>query len=204
MDDTNAICAFLDELDEHEEVVKADEGPSASDNELPVLQYPPLCLSHSGRIEVAVSQPPYERARRLESISASYTGSGSGHLDSNGGMQIDVFHVLERSLPHGEVFAFLLKPAKPAEHPSIPFSTSGFVYVPCTYTLLDHLLRHPDVLQDRRVIELGAGLGLCSCVIQQHSPPPAHLLATDGDERVLPLLAANLQVDLISIQPNPI
>ena len=80
-------------------------------------------------------------------------------------------------------------------HPSLfwQLSTSGFLYVPATYTLLDYLLARPaELIEGRRVLELGAGLGLCASVLQQWHPPAARLLATDGDCRVIPLLGGNL------------
>ena len=41
-----------------------------------------------------------------------------------------------------------------------PFTTSAHLYVPCTFTLLSHLLPRADaLLQGKRVCELGAGLG---------------------------------------------
>lgn len=78
-----------------------------------------------------------------------------------------------------------------------PFTTSAHLYVPCTFTLLSHLLARADaLLQGKRVCELGAGLGLCSCVLGRlGASAPSRLVATDGCEATLPLLRANLEAN---------
>eukprot|EP00966_Prymnesium_polylepis_P159552 3687214-Prymnesium_polylepis.1 len=84
----------------------------------------------------------------------------------------------------------------------MPLGTSGYVYVPCSFTMVEHVLaRAPELLEGRRVVELGAGLGLIATVLQQWAPPPARLLATDGDQRVVPLLAANLDANAPAATP---
>ena len=76
-----------------------------------------------------------------------------------------------------------------------PFTTSMHLYVPCTFTLLSHLLARADaLLLGKRVCELGAGLGLCSCVLGRLGAT-SRLVATDGCEASLPLLQANLEAN---------
>ena len=86
-----------------------------------------------------------------------------------------------------------LKPRRPNDHATVPpLSTSHYLYLPCTYTLMSQLLNGGAAPHGLRVCELGAGLGVCSSLLSQLEPPPSRLLATDGDERVMPLLRANL------------
>lgn len=76
-----------------------------------------------------------------------------------------------------------------------PFTTSVHLYVPCTFTLLSHVLTRVDaLLRGKRVCELGAGLGLCSCLLGQLGTA-SRLVATDGCEATLPLLQANLEAN---------
>lgn len=87
----------------------------------------------------------------------------------------------------------LLAARRPVDHATFaPFSTSGYVYVPSTFTLLSRLFRLGSEACGRRVVELGSGLGGVAGFLQQLDPPPRRLVATDGDARVVPLLARNV------------
>ena len=105
--------------------------------------------------------------------------------------QVDAVSVRHRNF--GTLRATILKPRRPSDHATAaPLSTSHYLYLPCAYTLMSQLLNGGAAPHGLRVCELGAGLGVCSCLLSQLEPPPSRLLATDGDERVMPLLRANL------------
>ena len=77
-----------------------------------------------------------------------------------------------------------------------PLSTGETLYLPSTYSMLSQVLpQRAQLISGQRVIELGAGLGLLSSVLQQVEPSPSRLAATDGDVAVLPLLRANLRAN---------
>jgi hypothetical protein len=114
--------------------------------------------------------------------------------------QVDAVFVRHRDFGIGEprgrriLRAAILKPRRPDDHATLPaLSTSHYLYLPATYTLMSQLFNAGDAFIGLgAVCELGAGLGVCSCLLSQLDPPPSRLLATDGDARVMPLLRANL------------
>ena len=94
--------------------------------------------------------------------------------------QLDAVSVRHRDF--GTLRATLLKPRRPNDHATAaPLSTSHYLYLPCTYTLMSQLLHGGAAPHGLRVCELGAGLGVCSSLLSQLDPPPSRLLATDGD-----------------------
>jgi predicted nicotinamide N-methyase len=58
---------------------------------------------------------------------------------------------------------------------------------------LQYLWRHPELVKGKRVLELGAGTGICSIVSSKLGA--VQCLATDGDEQVVELLDKNVQVN---------
>ncbi|CAH0482514.1 unnamed protein product [Peronospora belbahrii] len=64
-----------------------------------------------------------------------------------------------------------------------------------SYFLSRHLWRHPELVQGKRVLELGAGTGICSIVSSKLGA--VKCLATDGDEAVVELLTKNVQVNMV-------
>ena len=56
-----------------------------------------------------------------------------------------------------------------------------------------YLWHHPELVQDKRVLELGAGTGICSIVSSKLGA--AQCMATDGDKEVVELLAKNVHVN---------
>mmetsp|Transcript_17925 Transcript_17925/g.26528 ORF Transcript_17925/g.26528 Transcript_17925/m.26528 type:complete len:292 (-) Transcript_17925:18-893(-) len=61
--------------------------------------------------------------------------------------------------------------------------------------LCDYLLDHADLVRDKRVIELGAGVGLCGIVA--HQLGAKDVLLTDGDVSVLENVRYNVQQNQI-------
>ncbi|POM63678.1 FAM86A protein [Phytophthora palmivora] len=62
-----------------------------------------------------------------------------------------------------------------------------------SHFLSRYLWRHPELVQGKRVLELGAGTGICSIVSSKLGA--VKCLATDGDEEVVDLLTKNVQVN---------
>ncbi|KAL3668694.1 hypothetical protein V7S43_005990 [Phytophthora oleae] len=62
-----------------------------------------------------------------------------------------------------------------------------------SHFLSRYLWSHPELVKGKRVLELGAGTGICSIVSSKLGA--VKCLATDGDEEVVGLLAKNVQVN---------
>ncbi|KAG7393046.1 hypothetical protein PHYBOEH_006208 [Phytophthora boehmeriae] len=62
-----------------------------------------------------------------------------------------------------------------------------------SHFLSRYLWRHPELVQDKQVLELGAGTGICSIVASKLGANKC--LATDGDEEVVELLQKNVKVN---------
>ncbi|RLN49352.1 hypothetical protein BBJ28_00005416, partial [Nothophytophthora sp. Chile5] len=62
-----------------------------------------------------------------------------------------------------------------------------------SHFLSRYLWRHPELVRGKRVLELGAGTGICSIVAFKLGA--ARCLATDGDAEVVELLAKNVEVN---------
>jgi len=65
--------------------------------------------------------------------------------------------------------------------------------VMCTY-----LRRHPDVIHNKKVLELGAGCGLCGLVCSM-ALEAASVLITDGDHQVMKNLRYNAELNGLSL-----
>ena len=154
--------------------------PQQLAEKLPALEYPPLLLSGCRCGERA--DAPTDAAAVLTARAA-------------GGQMLSTFRIVGDGST--ETRAAILHDRKPQPRPEEfhPFTTSGHLYIPASFTLLSFLLdRAGTLLQGRRVCELGAGLGLCSCALGRLGAA-SRLLATDGCEASLPLLAANLEAN---------
>ncbi|CAH0488086.1 unnamed protein product [Peronospora farinosa] len=64
-----------------------------------------------------------------------------------------------------------------------------------SHFLSRYLWHHPELVQGKRVLELGAGTGICSIVSSKLGA--VKCLATDGDEQVVELLAKNVHVNMV-------
>ena len=69
--------------------------------------------------------------------------------------------------------------------------STGLAIWTCSQILSGYLLDHPYHVREQRVLELGAGLGLCGIIA--HRLGATHVLATDGDVDVLQNLRHNTQ-----------
>ena len=184
--DSEDLAALLD-LMEPVQAAPPTQATSATEA-LPVLAYPPLVLpgcSCGERADLPVDAAALLAARAKD-------GGPSR------GFQLSTF--LVQGDGDGSTSTTILHERRPEFLPTDfhPFTTSAHLYVPCTFTLLSHLLARADVLlRGKRVCELGAGLGLCSCVLGRldAASAPSRLVATDGCEASLPLLRANLQAN---------
>ncbi|KAI9913756.1 hypothetical protein PsorP6_005129 [Peronosclerospora sorghi] len=64
-----------------------------------------------------------------------------------------------------------------------------------SHYLSQYLWYHPELVQGKLVLELGAGTGICSIVSAKLGA--VKCLATDGDEQVVELLAKNVQLNKV-------
>ena len=162
--------------------------PTIATEALPVLAYPAFVLP--GRLCDERADLPTDAAALL-AARAKAAGPSLG-------FQLSTFRVQGEG--GGSTTAAILHERRPEFLPTDfhPFTTSAHLYVPASITLLSHLLsRAVALLRGKRVCELGAGLGLCSCVLGRLGPAsaPSRLVVTDGCEATLPLLRANLQAN---------
>lgn len=65
-----------------------------------------------------------------------------------------------------------------------------------TFRLIDYFSRHPDIIRNKRVLELGSGTGLAAIAL--HNCKPAAMMLTDIAE-VVPLLQANIRLNGVMI-----
>lgn len=56
----------------------------------------------------------------------------------------------------------------------------------------DYILQHHSILQGKRILELGAGLGLCGILARAITTGDSHICITDGDTNVLVVLRQNI------------
>ena len=185
--DSEDLAALL-ELMEPMQAAPPTQATSATEA-LPVLAYPPLVLPGCSCGERA----------DLPTDAAALLAARAKEGGPSRGFQLSTFRV-QGDDGEGAITTTILHERRPEFLPTDfhPFTTSAHLYVPCTFTLLSHLLARADVLlRGKRVCELGAGLGLCSCVLGRlaAASAPSRLVATDGCEVSLPLLRANLQAN---------
>lgn len=96
------------------------------------------------------------------------------------------FHHLEFDFENLETTITLREKSK------ISHST-GLALWTCSQILGSYLTDHPELVKDQRVLELGAGLGLCGVVA--HHLDAHHVLVTDGDTDVLHNLQHNMKLN---------
>ena len=161
--------------------------PTIATEALPVLAYPAFVLPGL-----------WDERADLPTDAAALLAARAKAAGPSLGFQLSTFRVQGEG--GGSTTAAILHERRPEFLPTDfhPFTTSAHLYVPATITLLSHLLSRADaLLRGKRMCELGAGLGLCSCVLGRLGPAsaPSRLVVTDGCEATLPLLRANLQAN---------
>jgi len=60
---------------------------------------------------------------------------------------------------------------------------TGHAVWPCSALLCDYMMDHPDVVEGKRVLELGCGLGVCGSVASVLGAQ--HVVLSDGDDSVI-------------------
>ena len=198
---TAAFVALLDGL----ELPCAVEGaaPTEKDNSILRLNHPPLTIPWMrGHSFEAIRQldKREDGTPTIPAILAQVARSESGAVWVLNSMSFE-------DTEHGKSYAAAIlqrhyrqmRVKQAVDVSSLPLTTGEALYLPCTYTLLAYLLSQPSLISGRRVIELGAGLGLTSSVVQQMSPPPARLVCSDGDASLLALLQANLDANFRAV-----
>lgn len=211
-DTPNDLDALLDVLLEPPREAKPHRAASGPPLSLSLLEYPaltcrtaePLLLAHSdlpdvSHVVAALSARACAPGDELRARSEAAEEAGAR-------WQLARFRVECETNEAGDrpgkvvVAAAILQERRPAhadhrDDDDLPCSTSHYIYVPCSYTLLSWLLeREATLLRGRRCCELGAGLGLCSSVLGRLGSA-ARLVATDGSAAVLPTLRANLEAN---------
>lgn len=74
-------------------------------------------------------------------------------------------------------------------------SSTGTVIWSGAHVLTDYLLCHAPLVRDKRVLEVGAGVGYCSLALVKHLRAK-FVCCTDGDEQVLENLRHNIQLNM--------
>lgn len=98
----------------------------------------------------------------------------------------DPFQLLE--FEFGDLPKILVK-----GQPECPNSTGLAIWVGAE-TLCGYLVRHPNLIRDKQVLELGAGTGLVG--LTAHHLEASHVFLTDGDKEVLKNLRFNVEQNL--------
>lgn len=84
----------------------------------------------------------------------------------------------------------------------IAHNTTGLTSWCGSAVLAEWATNYPNVVSGRRVLELGAGVGLAACVLLTSPAPPAAYIATDCHHHVLHLLHHNLSLNLTTPPPK--
>lgn len=106
----------------------------------------------------------------------------------------------------GETDSVLVLPSCPADRSHLyPFrvetgnmaASIGLVQWPAGFLMCEFALDYPEIFAGKRVLELGAGIGLTSTILARHTRPAA-IVATDFDVRAL----ENIHNNFTSSQPH--
>lgn len=84
----------------------------------------------------------------------------------------------------------------------IAHNTTGLTSWCGSAVLAEWATNYPNVVSGRRVLELGAGVGLAACVLLTSPAPPSAYIATDCHHHVLHLLHHNLSLNLTTPPPK--
>ena len=78
--------------------------------------------------------------------------------------------------------------------------STGLTLWTCAQILCGYLIDNPQFVEGKRVLELGAGLGLCGMIA--HNLKAERVVATDGDVTVLENLRYNYKFNHFNIETN--
>uniref|UniRef100_A0A7S3QA28 Calmodulin-lysine N-methyltransferase n=1 Tax=Chaetoceros debilis TaxID=122233 RepID=A0A7S3QA28_9STRA len=81
---------------------------------------------------------------------------------------------------------------------NITYCSTGLTMWPAAKNLSDHLVKNPDSIRGKRILELGSGLGLCGLVAHHLTNSNAIIHMTDGDTDTLGLLQENIASNQLS------
>jgi len=91
------------------------------------------------------------------------------------------------------------------------WQSTGLTLWKASHILNDYLLKHASAWKGKNLLELGAGLGVCSILVQRilvtstsDSDIQSTLCVTDGDTEALPVLRDNVQVNCPSQEQHSI
>lgn len=79
---------------------------------------------------------------------------------------------------------------------NITYCSTGLTMWPAAEKLCNHLVSHPTLIQSKRILELGSGLGLCGLLAYHITDDTAKVYMTDGDTDTLGYLRKNIQTNL--------
>ena len=100
---------------------------------------------------------------------------------------------------HGDV-TLRLKGITGVRYPHLLNST-GLTLWKGSESLAEFLSSHADLVQDKTVVELGAGTGICG--ILAHKLGANHVMITDGDSDTLRNIRANIDLNVEQDEDNP-
>ena len=81
------------------------------------------------------------------------------------------------------------------------FKSTGLTLWTSSQVLSGYLIDNSNLVKDKRVLELGAGMGLCGIVA--HYLGSAHVCATDGDVKVMENLRYNMKLNGLKGHSTP-
>lgn len=113
------------------------------------------------------------------------------HFTHAGNAETIVLREQEATISQGEaVCAFVIANLAIDLHGDI--GTTGLRTWQASVRLANHLLAQPELVQGKRVLELGSGAGMLSVLISKVQQDDGSLNATDYDQAVLERLKANI------------
>ncbi|XP_055843955.1 protein-lysine N-methyltransferase EEF2KMT [Episyrphus balteatus] len=117
-------------------------------------------------------------------------------LNSAGTNDNEKFSFKHYSLPHYDTI-ITLKESKSF----VADGTTGLCSWQASLALADWLLHNPNVVQDKSVIELGSGTGLCGFIISKCCKAKEVIL-TDGSPKVIDILNTNRDLNFSETNPS--
>ena len=168
--------------------------PQPTPGQVLELAHPPLLLPFSGRAHWSSGDDVHILSHACHRLSTYAERDTSVKWVLNH-LRVECENKKGR-LPPWVSEAAILHQRQPANMHYEPKKTVEKLHLHSTYSLLSHILpQRASLLCGRSVIELGAGLGALSSVLQQVQPPLSRLVVTDGDESLVPLLRANVSAN---------